>query len=122
MGLFSKKKLTKSEIKIKLTEINEQIAKQKVNHILHLLLSVFTAGVWLIVWILISISSSIEIKRLKKKREELLIQEGWLEKSSEAKNSSSTAIDDLSKLADMHEKGLLTDEEFTQQKEKLLKS
>ena len=34
--------------------------KKKTNHILHLLLSIFTFGVWLLIWILVAISNSSE--------------------------------------------------------------
>ena len=34
--------------------------KKKTNHILHLLLSIITAGIWIIIWILVAISNSSE--------------------------------------------------------------
>jgi len=34
---------------------------QKVNHILHLLLSIITAGAWVIVWILLVINAALKI-------------------------------------------------------------
>lgn len=40
----------KKEVK---TEAN--VVHKKVNHILHLLLSILTAGIWIIVWILVSL-------------------------------------------------------------------
>ena len=38
-------------------DCNEQrkVARPKINHILHLILSIITAGIWLIVWLGISI-------------------------------------------------------------------
>lgn len=36
---------------------NTMHLEQKPNHILHLLLTVFTAGIWLIMWLLISMFS-----------------------------------------------------------------
>ncbi len=34
--------------------------KKTTNHVLHLLLSIFTAGFWVIVWILVAVSNSSE--------------------------------------------------------------
>ena len=48
-------------------ELQEAIKAQKVSHILHLIFSVLTAGLWLPVWFVVWLSSSIEIKRLKGK-------------------------------------------------------
>lgn len=43
---------------MKCTNCKKEVATktQSVNHILHLLLSLFTAGLWLIVWILLSMT------------------------------------------------------------------
>ena len=35
--------------------VNNQVEKKKVNHILHLLLTVFTGGFWLPIWIFLII-------------------------------------------------------------------
>jgi uncharacterized membrane protein YvbJ len=34
--------------------------KKKTSHILHLLLSIITAGIWIIIWIIVAISNSTE--------------------------------------------------------------
>ena len=38
--------------------------KKKTNHVLHLLLSVVTLGVWVLIWILVAISNSSENSRI----------------------------------------------------------
>lgn len=44
----------------KLLEAQNKITKYETNHILHLLLSVFTAGIWIPFWILTAVSNGIE--------------------------------------------------------------
>ncbi|HYW03696.1 MAG TPA: hypothetical protein VFA86_07100 [Gammaproteobacteria bacterium] len=41
--------------------------KRKTSHLLHLLLSIITGGVWIIVWILLAISHSSENARIDRK-------------------------------------------------------
>jgi uncharacterized membrane protein YvbJ len=41
--------------------------KKKTSHVLHLLLSVITAGIWVIVWIIVALSNSIENSKIDKK-------------------------------------------------------
>ena len=57
------RKIMKLEI-----EIDRIIAGGKTNHILHLLLSIFTGGLWLIIWLLVSASNDVsgKVKRLEK--------------------------------------------------------
>ena len=38
--------------------------KKKTSHVLHLLLSILTAGAWVIVWIICGLSNSIENRRI----------------------------------------------------------
>jgi len=40
---------------------------RKTSHILHLLLSVITAGLWIPVWLLVGINNSIERGRIERK-------------------------------------------------------
>ena len=40
--------------------------KKKTNHILHLLLSIITAGIWIIVWILVAASNGSENRAIDK--------------------------------------------------------
>lgn len=42
-----------------------RLEKYKTNHILHLLLSVITAGLWLGVWLLVSVSNANERRKAK---------------------------------------------------------
>ena len=40
--------------------------KKKTNHVLHLLLSIITAGIWIIFWILVAASNGSENKSIDK--------------------------------------------------------
>lgn len=39
----------------------------RTNHILHLILSILTGGLWVVIWILCGISNSIERKKIESK-------------------------------------------------------
>ena len=41
--------------------------KKRTSHVLHLILSIITAGLWLIIWILVSLSNSIENSKIDRK-------------------------------------------------------
>lgn len=41
--------------------------KKKTNHVLHLLLSLITAGMWIPIWILVAVSNSLENIRIDRK-------------------------------------------------------
>lgn len=43
--------------------------KKKTNHILHLILSIITGGIWIIIWIIVTISNSSENTGIDKKIE-----------------------------------------------------
>jgi hypothetical protein len=45
-------------------------AKHKTNHILHLILSVITVGLWLPVWVLVAISNSIERGKVERRADD----------------------------------------------------
>ena len=38
--------------------------KKKTSHVLHLLLSIITAGVWIIIWLIVALSNSIENSKI----------------------------------------------------------
>ena len=59
-GSLSKKELRakKREIELELRQAEHEFKELKVNHILHLLLSLVTAGIWLVVWIIITINTT----------------------------------------------------------------
>lgn len=40
--------------------------KKKTNHVLHLLLSIITAGIWLIIWLIVAASNGSENKKIDK--------------------------------------------------------
>ena len=137
MGLFSSKpkKYNLQEIEFEITNLKTKIASTKVNHILHLLLCIPTAGFWVIAWILITISVSSErndyekslkdfyrmkneVLNIKEKNNRIKDKEDASEQFKDTQNMDNT--EKLIKLSEMLEKGLLTEEEFKQQKEKLL--
>jgi len=121
MGFFKKER----NIEYEIADIERKIKGQKVNHILHFLLSIVTAGIWIIVWILITISASIERSRL-----EGLLKKAYNDRDKEKKqniqkddsgtNTSTTIADQLTKLSELLEKGHITEEEFAVQKGKIL--
>ena len=41
--------------------------KKKTNHVLHLLLSIITAGFWIIIWFIVALSNSFENSKIDKK-------------------------------------------------------
>jgi len=55
-----------------IARIQMDIHDQKVNHILHLILSFITCGVWMAVWLLVALSSSIECSRLRGKMSKVM--------------------------------------------------
>lgn len=48
-----------------------RMEKYKTNHILHLLLSVLTAGFWIPVWVIVAISNANERAKVNKKLKRL---------------------------------------------------
>ena len=44
-----------------------EMRKKKTSHVLHLILSILTAGLWVFIWILCAVSNSIENARLDRK-------------------------------------------------------
>lgn len=49
-----------------------EMRKHKTSHVLHLILSILTAGLWVFVWILCAISNSIENAKLDRQINKLL--------------------------------------------------
>lgn len=49
-----------------------EMRKHKTSHVLHLILSILTAGLWIFVWILCAISNSIENAKLDRQINKLL--------------------------------------------------
>jgi hypothetical protein len=105
----------------KIEQAQRDVDRQKVNHILHFLLSIFTAGIWVFIWIIITIISKLEVRRLEEN-----IQGYFQEKIKTANTDiykvKTDSADKLIKLSGMLEKGLLTEEEFHTEKEKIIKS
>ena len=103
-------------------EIERLIANQKVNHILHLILSLVTAGFWLIIWLLISLSSSIEIRRLNRKLEDLYkLQQQQAQSHSESITNANIKLSDedraeLKSLFELKELNIITSTDFEEKK------
>ena len=57
-----------------IAKIHIELNEQKVSHILHLILSFITCGAWVVVWLLITLSASIEKRRLNGKLKRLMVQ------------------------------------------------
>ena len=58
-----------------ITMTMQAMQQNKVSHLLHLFLSIITFCIWVPVWILVTISASIEQKRLSLKLKKLMNQE-----------------------------------------------
>ena len=87
MGLFSsKKKYNLQEIEYEITTLKSKVASTKVNHILHLLLSIITAGLWIIIWILVSIFAASDRRGYEKELKEFYQMKGRLEKKLKDNN------------------------------------
>lgn len=119
MGFFSKKYKNVQEIDFEIDKTKQEIDRQKVNHILHFLLSIVTAGVWLIVWFFVALNVSSNKAALNKNLKKLYEEKAKFENN---KNSDEDLTDKLSKLSEMLDKGHLTKEEFDTQKAKILNS
>ena len=70
---YNQSKLDKKleDIDFKIMDAENELQKEKVNHVLHLLLLLPTAGFWIIVWIYLAFSSSSKKKELKKKLKDM---------------------------------------------------
>ena len=87
----------KSQIELDLNKIERQYSKSKTNHILHLLLSLLTMGLWSIIWVFVAIGNNSrrskmgklidESNQLIREIEEKLIPEA-LAKSAALKNET----------------------------------
>ena len=65
-GFSDRDNMSSSEIEYETDILKNKLATTKVNHILHLILSIITAGIWVIAWILISISVADEKRTYRK--------------------------------------------------------
>jgi len=115
------------DIEYEKSEIERLLSLQKVNHILHLILSVLTAGIWLIVWLLVIISVSLERKRLENKLKELykaMDKHKVLDvKSNDIKNAILVTEKDkqeLKALMELMEIHVITPKEYEEKKKKIL--
>ena len=50
----------------------DKLSRLKTSHILHLLMSLVTFGVWVPIWILVSVNTAIERKRAERRLKRLL--------------------------------------------------
>lgn len=56
--------MNQAVINRKIFKLDEKLKKYKTSHILHLLLSVLTAGLWIAVWLLVTISNANERQKI----------------------------------------------------------
>lgn len=52
-------------------KVERQLQTRRPNHILHLLLSLITVGIWLPIWLLVSLNDAIERGRLERRLDKL---------------------------------------------------
>lgn len=52
----------------------DKLARIKTGHVLHLLLSIITAGLWIPIWIIVALNNAIERKRIEKRISEISLQ------------------------------------------------
>jgi len=60
-------KAKRREIELELRQVERELDTIKVNHILHLILSIITAGVWLIIWLFITMDINSKRNVVEKK-------------------------------------------------------
>jgi len=118
----TKESSNSQEIEFSIEQLKSKIASTRVNHILHLILSIITVGFWLIVWILVVIGSNSERSSYEKAlKKEYQKKEALLKKEASTNiNIQTDTTDKLVKLSELLEKELITKEEFEDQKAKLL--
>jgi hypothetical protein len=106
--------------------IERKIAGAKVNHILHLLLCFPTVGFWVIPWFFMAMSAGSRRREAQSELNELYRNHKILQQANstqeESKPSDFDYIDKLEKIASLREKNLITEEEYLEQKAKIIKS
>ena len=60
-------KSKRREVELELRQVERELDTIKVNHILHLILSIITAGVWLIIWLFIAMDVNSKRNVVEKK-------------------------------------------------------
>jgi len=113
-------------IDYKIKETEQLLQEQKVNHILHLLLSIITAGFWIIAWILVVINVSSKKSSLQKKLKELYKikeQKSYREQSQAeiSTNRNNGPLDEkdkteLKSLVELKDLGVISHKEFEEKK------
>ena len=78
-------RVRKREVKSRLKQIEREYSQTKINHILHLILSVITVGFWILIWLVIA--NNVGFKRAGMEK---LIDESYL-----TLDSIEEALDDL---------------------------
>lgn len=105
-------------------EIETLISKEKVNHILHLLLSLLTGGVWIIIWIFVNSNSKKKVNMLRDRLKELYDNKKKadviIKKEERANKTQISIADEIRKLEALKNDGLILENEFLSQKNKLL--
>lgn len=115
--IFKNKKENSQEIEFQIKKLENRIESTKINHILHLILTILTVGFWSLIWIFVGIWSYFEkmsyesdLKKIFQKKESLL------QEKDELNLSKIDNTEKIIKLAELKEKGLISPEEFEIQK------
>lgn len=105
-------------------EIETLISKEKVNHILHLLLSLLTGGLWIIIWISVNSNSKKKVSMLRDRLKDLYDNkkkaDTIIKKEERANHTQISIADEIRKLETLRNDGLILESEFFSQKNKLL--
>lgn len=105
-------------------EIETLINKEKVNHILHLLLSLLTGGLWIIIWISVNSNSKKKVSMLRDRLKELYDNkkkaDAIIKKEERVNQTQISIADEIRKLETLRNDGLILESEFFSQKNKLL--
>ena len=78
-------KAQKRNIQLDLDKMQREYEKLKTNHVLHAIISIFSIGLWLLVWIIIGVSNSNKRSKFEK----------MIDESKHALMEIEDSIDDL---------------------------
>lgn len=115
-------------------DLKNKINSTKVNHILHLILSIVTAGIWIVIWFLVAISASSERAGYNQELKKLYADKNTAEKANNSKktkyqsstqssNNINMSDKDKAELKELHElkgMGVITQSEYEEKKRNIL--
>ena len=85
---LKKLKVHKRSIQLDLDKMQREYEKSKTNHILHAIISIFSVGFWLIVWLFIALVNGSKRKKL----------EGMIDESRHAVMQIEDSVDELTEV------------------------